>query len=36
MSWDLTQIKALVMKYKIYVIIACVALCVLAFTLCLI
>lgn len=31
MSWDLTQIKALVMKYKIYVIIACVALCVLAF-----
>lgn len=31
MSWDLTQIKALVMKYKIYVIIACVALCALAF-----
>ena len=31
MSWDLTHLKALVMKYKIYVIIACVALCALGF-----
>ena len=31
MSWDLTHLKALVMKYKIYVIIACVFLCALAF-----